>query len=203
VASRSRSPRWAIRPAGTRPTSFRNARSRPARSARFGTLDPSDGGNTRRYSLSYTAARTDADGAFRLNAYAIRSRLDLYSNFSFFLEHPADLDPAAIAGDQFEQAERRSVFGLATSRSWNGTLGGRETTTTIGLQVRHDRIGPLGLYSTVARDRVETTQESRVRETSVGVYLENALQWTPVAAQRRGRARGSVRRRREQLDRRE
>ncbi len=146
---------------------------------RFGTLDPSDGGNTSRYSLSYTAARTDADGAFRLNAYAIRSRLNLYSNFTFFLEHPADLDPAAIAGDQFEQAERRSVFGLATSRSWNGTLGGRETTTTVGLQVRHDRIGPLGLYSTVARDRVETTQESRVRETSVGVYVENTLQWTP------------------------
>ena len=146
---------------------------------RFGTLDPSDGGSTSRYSLSYTAARTDADGDFRLNAYAIRSRLTLYSNFTFFLEHPVDLEPTAIDGDQFEQAERRSVFGLATSRAWIGTLGGRQTTTTIGLQVRHDRVGPLGLYSTVARERAATTQESRVRETSVGVYVENALQWTP------------------------
>jgi len=109
----------------------------------------------------------------------IRSRLTLYSNFTFFLEHPVDLEPTAIDGDQFEQAERRSVFGLATSRAWIGTLGGRQTTTTIGLQVRHDRVGPLGLYSTVARERAATTQESRVRETSVGVYVENALQWTP------------------------
>ncbi len=146
---------------------------------RFGAVDPSDGGQTARYSLSYQQEKIYDDGAFRFNAYAIQSRLDLYSNFSFFLDNAIDLDPAAVDGDQFQQSERRRVFGLATSRSWNTTLVGRDTTHTIGLQLRHDRLDPVGLYGTVARQRVATLQESVVRETSAGVYAESATQWTP------------------------
>jgi hypothetical protein len=139
---------------------------------RFGAIDASDGGRTARASLSYGFERSTDDGTFRFNAYAIRSRLDLFSNFSFFLDDPA-------GGDQFEQAEQRLVFGLATSRSSNGTLAGRDSTNTIGLQLRHDRLDPVGLYSTVARVRSATLQESAVRETSAGLYAENATQWTP------------------------
>ena len=146
---------------------------------RFGALDASDGGRTARYSLSYEMERTLGDGSFKLNAYAIQSRLDLYSNFSYFLENQIDSDPAAVNGDQFEQAEHRKVFGLATSRSWNTQLGGRDITFTAGLQVRHDRLDPVGLYSTVARVRAATIQESTVRQTSVGLYGEAATQWTP------------------------
>jgi hypothetical protein len=146
---------------------------------RFGAIDPSDGGFTSRYSLSYELERALDDGQFRFNAYAIRSRLDLYSNFTFFQEHPVDLDPAGTNGDQFEQAERRRVYGLATSRSWNTQLAGRDSTNTIGLQLRHDRLDPVGLYSTAARERVATTQESTVRQTGIGVHAENATQWTP------------------------
>jgi outer membrane receptor protein involved in Fe transport len=112
------------------------------------------------------------DGEFKLNAYAIRSKLKLFSNFTFFLDNPID-------GDQFEQAERRTVYGLATSRSWNLKLGGFDTVNTLGLQARHDRLDPVGLYATVARQRTETTQESEVRETSVGLYAENSTQWLP------------------------
>ena len=146
---------------------------------RYGAIDPSDGGYTSRYSLSYEFVRRLGDGAFKLDAYATRSKLDLYSNFTFFQEHPIDLDPTETNGDQFEQAERRKVFGLATSRSWNMNFGGHDSTTTVGLQVRHDRLDPVGLYSTVARGRAATTQESVVRETSVGLYAENATQWAP------------------------
>ena len=146
---------------------------------RFGAIDPSDGGRTARTSLSYELLRRLDDGDFKFNAYAIQSRLDLYSNFTFYLEQPIDLDPAAIDGDQFQQAERRRVFGLATSRSWNMPVAGFESTQTLGLQVRHDRLDPVGLYSTVARERAATIQESTVRQTSVGVYGETATQWTP------------------------
>jgi TonB dependent receptor/TonB-dependent Receptor Plug Domain len=145
---------------------------------RFGALDPSDGGQTQRYSLSFQTAQRLADGEFRFNAYAIRSQLDLYSNFTFFLEHPIDLDPAETAGDQFHQAEHRKVFGLATSRAWTMKLAGHDATTTLGLQLRQDRLDPVGLYSTAERQPVATTQESRVRETSVAVYADNQLEWT-------------------------
>jgi len=74
--------------------------------------------------------------------------------------------------------ERRTVLGAAASRRWNGLWAGLDSSTTLGLQVRHDRLAPVGLYSTEARTRVATTQESRVRQTSVGLYAENTLQWT-------------------------
>ena len=146
---------------------------------RFGAIDPTDGGFTARYSLSYELERKLSDGAFKFNAYAVQSRLDLYSNFTFFQEHPIDLDPAGVDGDQFAQAERRRVFGLAASRHWNTQLAGRDSTHTLGVQVRHDRLDPVGLYSTVARERVSTAQESTVRQTSLGVHAENATQWAP------------------------
>jgi outer membrane receptor protein involved in Fe transport len=146
---------------------------------RFGALDSSDGGVTSRYSLSYELARRLADGKFQFNAYAIQSKLDLFSNFSYFLDQAIDRDPAATNGDQFEQAEHRRVFGLAASRSWNANWGGRESTTTVGLQLRHDRLDPVGLYSSEARTRVATTQESTVRETSLGLYADSAVQWAP------------------------
>ncbi len=44
---------------------------------RFGSLDPTDGGQTERYSLSYQNDRRSDDGEFKLNAHAIRSKLDL------------------------------------------------------------------------------------------------------------------------------
>jgi len=139
---------------------------------RFGTIDPSDGGQTSRVSLSFNTERRSEDGLWKLNAYAIQSSLDLYSNFTFFLDNPVD-------GDQFQQSERRKVMGLATSRAWNTTFAGRSSTNTIGLQLRHDRLAPVGLYTTVARERLVVTQESVVRQTSLGVYAEKATQWTP------------------------
>ncbi len=146
---------------------------------RFGAIDASDGGRTARYSLSYATERQAADGTFKLNAYAIQSRLDLFSDFSYNLDNPSP----PLNADQFEQAEQRRAFGLATSRSFNTSLGGRDspitTTSTIGLQLRHDRLDPVGLYASVGRERTSTTQEARIRETSVGLYADNSTQWTP------------------------
>jgi hypothetical protein len=139
---------------------------------RFGAIDPSDGGHTSRYSLAWTLEQQREDGTVKFNAYAIRSRLQLFSNFTYFLD---DHDN----GDQFEQAEQRTVLGLAGSRSWNPTLGGHESTATVGLQLRNDRLSPVGLYKTVQRAYLSTTQESRVRETSLGLWTELATQWTP------------------------
>ena len=141
---------------------------------RFGAIDPTDGGQTARYSLSYATERVLSDGVLKLNAYAIQSRLNLFSDFTYNLDHPTPLN-----ADQFEQEEHRRVFGGGLSRSFNTRLAGRDSTTTVGMQVRHDRLDPVGLYSTVARERVSTTQEARVRETSVGVFAENSTQWLP------------------------
>jgi outer membrane receptor protein involved in Fe transport len=139
---------------------------------RFGAVDPTDGGETARYSLSLEVkGGTDAT-PFTVSAYAIRSRLDLFSNFTYFLDDP-------VNGDQFQQSERRTVVGGEMSRSWARRVGSLEVTDTLGLQVRHDDIDPVGLYPTVARDRIGTTREDRVKESSAGLYYGNATRWTP------------------------
>ena len=144
---------------------------------RFGSLDPTDGGSSSRASLSVDWNRALADGAFQFNAYAIRSRLDLYSNFTYFLTHPADLgDP--INGDQFKQSERRGVYGLNAARSWTGRIGEAAMVNKIGVQLRHDRVDPLGLYETAARETVNTVRQDGVKEGSAGFYAENSVQWT-------------------------
>ncbi len=146
---------------------------------RFGSISQTDRGETQRYSLSFNTERRLDDGVFKLNAYAIQSRLDLFQDFTFYLDHPIDLDPTTLNGDQFEQAERRRTFGLAASRRFDTQLAGHDSATTIGLQVRQDRLDPVGLYNALEGQRVATIQEARVRETSVGLYAENATTWAP------------------------
>jgi outer membrane receptor protein involved in Fe transport len=139
---------------------------------RFGSIDPSDGGDSARYSLSYSLRKRNGNGQFELDAYALHSRLDLFSNFTYLLANPAD-------GDQFQQSERRDMAGLNLAQSWVDTIGGLEMRNKIGLQTRVDRLAPVGLYQTVARARTATIRADQVREGSAGLYAENLTQWLP------------------------
>jgi hypothetical protein len=139
---------------------------------RFGAIDPSDRGNTHRNSLSWNWLQVMDDGELNANAYVIGSALDLYSNFTYFLDNPVD-------GDQFEQAETRKVYGGSVSRLWTGTLAGKDTRTTLGLQWRHDRLSPVGLYNSLNGRRTGVTQQSDVKETSLGLYAQNDTRWLP------------------------
>jgi hydrogenase/urease accessory protein HupE len=136
---------------------------------RFGSLDPTTGGRSSRYSASADWRRQVDDGSIRASAYAMRYSLNLFSNFTYFLD-PPDL------GDQFEQQDRRNVVGLNLSRLWTGNFGSRPMTNEIGLQVRQDRI-EVGLFDTTARRRTATTRDDDVRQTSYAVYGENSIQW--------------------------
>ena len=138
---------------------------------RFGAVDPSDGGDSQRFSLSYDHRHATPTGEFALNAYAMRYRLRLFSNFTYFLNDP-------INGDQFEQLDRRTVFGLSPSWFSSGHLWGRESIVKAGVQLRRDNIAKVGLYDTVARGRVGTVREDSVRQTGLGAYIEHSLQWS-------------------------
>ena len=142
---------------------------------RYGAIDPSDGGRTARQSLSLDTQHANDWGTFKLNAYAIHSRLKLFSNFEF----ANDDEPGNAGASQFEQAERRNVLGLAMSQQWGVHFGDIETTNTVGLQARHDRLRPVGLYTAQGGERTGVIQESRVRQSSIGLYAENNTRWLP------------------------
>ncbi len=143
--------------------------------SRFGALDATDGGNTERYSLSFATERKLDAGSFKLNAYAIASKLNLVSNFTYNLDQP---EPPANA-DQFVQAENRQVWGAGASRSFATPFGGFDSTTTVGTSLRMDRLDPVGLYQGLAGQRTATVQESQVRENLFSLYAENSTAWTP------------------------
>ena len=136
---------------------------------RFDAVDQSDGGQTSRYSLSGEWRQASGNVATTVSAYVIRRRLDLFSNFTYFLDNPVD-------GDQFYQPDRRTTTGLNASQTYATTLWGRESEFTLGAQFQNDSIAN-ALQSTVARQVVSTTRADQIRERSLGLYGENKTRW--------------------------
>ena len=134
---------------------------------RFGTLDPTDGGRSQRFSLSGRWARTGEFGTTRANAYAIRSTLDLYNDFTYRLDDPEN-------GDQFLQRDRRWVLGGEVAHDLPWTLFGRAAETRFGAQVRQDDIR-LGLFRTAGRTVLSPVREDRVEERSLGVFTDTTV----------------------------
>jgi len=127
---------------------------------RNGFIDPHLGGRAGRIALTFNGQFGDT----RVSAYAIGSRLELTSNFTYFLDDP-------VSGDQFRQADRRGVFGGSIRHEFKGD----RVTWRIGADTRWDRIGQVGLYDTVMGEVVGTVREDRVDEFGGGLYGEAEL----------------------------
>jgi len=138
---------------------------------RFGAVDPSDGGQTNRYSLSGEWRQTDGDVSRNVNVYAIRSQLTLTSNFTYFLDNPAQ-------GDQFTQSENRTALGATASQTWAGKWANRDVLNTFGVQLRRDRLSPVALYSTQGRQVTAVTSQDEATVTSMAPYFSNTVKWT-------------------------
>jgi TonB dependent receptor/Carboxypeptidase regulatory-like domain/TonB-dependent Receptor Plug Domain len=147
----------------------------------FGTLNPTDGGHSQRYSLQGEWHHQDANSLTKIAAYGFYYDLDLFSDFTYYLRDP-------VRGDQFEQQDRRWVTGLDARHTIFSQWFDRKVENTFGLQVRNDWIHN-GLYQSENRVRVDktdsstgntlpaTTQADRFTDTQVGFYAENRIQW--------------------------
>jgi len=139
---------------------------------RFGLVDGTDGGSTSRYSVSGDWSRSRGGHLTRVQAFGIAYRLNLFSNFTYFLDDPDH-------GDQVEQADRRIVSGLRASDQHQWTWGRRIIKQTYGVQLRNDAIGNVGLYHTERRRRLDTVGEAAVQHTSAGLYAQTEVMWAP------------------------
>jgi hypothetical protein len=137
---------------------------------RFDLIDDTDGGEARRYSLSGVWRQTSSDSASRVNAYLIRNQLDLWSNFTYFMNDP-------LHGDQFAQPDRRVTSGVNALHTWHAHRG--ETITadlSVGLQAQNDNIFN-SLLHTQARQTLEITRQDHIVETSQAAWIESATRW--------------------------
>ncbi len=135
----------------------------------YGALDPTDGGDTSRFSLSARIAQSDADGLWKANAYVVKYELDLFNNYTWDLTDP-------VNGDQFHQHDDRIYTGVGASRTIDGTLFNLPTETVFGVQSRYDDIN-LGLSNTLQRQLLSNTLVDHVDEGNAGIYAENTVHW--------------------------
>jgi outer membrane cobalamin receptor len=136
---------------------------------RFGAIDGTDGGQSERYSLSGAWRRTEGLSSSTVNAYVVRSKLKLFSDFTYFLDDP-------INGDQFAQPDQRVTSGRNASHTWSTPWFGKESDSTAGVQLQHDNIFN-ALRRTAARRTLSTTREDHIVESSIGVFFENTTHW--------------------------
>jgi len=135
--------------------------------SRYGTLAPTDGGKTGRYSLSGEWSRADQATTTHANAYVIRYALDLFST------------PSGLQQSQHEQFDDRTTWGGALKQGWH--LGPKllDSDLTVGAGLRQDRIPKVGLFETVDRERSGTVRQDAVVETASNAFADLRTQWTP------------------------
>lgn len=133
----------------------------------FGSLDDTVGGETSRYSfnVNYRSSSLEA------SAYFIDYQLNLWSNFTYFLENED-------TGDQFEQVDDRTIFGGKLSYLTENTFKHLKTNNRFGVEWRADDINEVGLYQTQARERLDVIRSDQIQENSLGLFWENRIQWT-------------------------
>ncbi|MDB4537750.1 TonB-dependent receptor plug domain-containing protein, partial [Akkermansiaceae bacterium] len=133
---------------------------------RFGAIDNMTGGETSRYSLSTRWQRSDEKSTTHLDAWIGSYDLELFSNFTYFLNDP-------VRGDQFEQSESRIFTGLNLWHRWDYLLGGMDSKTTLGFQTQNDFIDDIGLYLSQRRNRFQTVRLDDVSVGSYSIYLDH------------------------------
>ena len=130
---------------------------------------------------------TDDAGSWKANAYAVKSQLDLFNNFTYFLSDP-------VLGDQFHQHDDRIMAGANASRTLNGSFAGLPMQTTFGVQTRYDAID-LALTDTFQRSFLSNVRSDKVGEGSVGVYAAEHSEMDRLAAGRRSAGAATIIRR--------
>ncbi len=142
---------------------------------RFGSIDPTEGGTTSRASISSVYEVHDHhDGTWHLGAYLVGYRLRLYSDFTHFARDPAN-------GDEIEQDDRRSVYGLDAYTLRPHQLGDLHGRLRLGVQARADDVDT-ELWHVAARQRlfdcfgvVNPCNDDRDAIRNLGVYAEEEI----------------------------
>jgi hypothetical protein len=162
----------------------------------FGALNPTDGGDSDRYSLQAEWHRQNDHSRTQIVGYGFYYYLNLFSDFTYYLNDP-------VRGDQFEQQDSRFVAGVKVRHTIFGDFLGRKMENSIGLDVRNDWVRN-GLYRTENRKRTDKnditacddepidactanpnltavlpadTDVNRFTDTMVGFYVENKIDW--------------------------
>lgn len=140
--------------------------------SRYGSIDPTEGGNTRRFNAYVKLIRQFNNGASLENqVYAVKYNFSLFSNFTFFLKD-------SINGDQINQLESRWVYGYKTHYTQTSSLWGKNLKTELGGGFRYDRVDNIALIHTVKRMFLNDIKRGDIAEGNVNGFASETLSLT-------------------------
>ncbi len=112
----------------------------------FGSIDPSEGGETQRQMVTAFLRHKDAKHELTATFYYLRYRLSLWNDFTFFASNP-------LHGDEIEQDDDRNVTGFNVAYHVHHHWRSLSFRTTVGAQVRWDG-AKLDLWDAEQRKRL-------------------------------------------------
>jgi outer membrane receptor protein involved in Fe transport len=137
---------------------------------RFDSFDPSEGGNSERQNMNLMYSYADASQSFTAQTWVSSYKLQLWSNFTLFLNDETD-------GDGIEQNDKRFLVGnnINYRRNYNFLVLPMET--FVGFQSRFDHIR-VGLFNQTDRQRRETIKHNHIRQTNLGWFAQQEVRPT-------------------------
>lgn len=136
--------------------------------SRFGSITNGEGGTTGRKNIKLDYQKEINDRSYIKNIiYYSQYDFELYSDFTFFLNHP-------LTGDQILQKENRHMFGA--SSTWNQSFSSSDHLLTLGIALRSDRVYDSQLLNTANRTEIiDTSQYGNIVETNYSNFANIEL----------------------------
>ncbi len=137
--------------------------------SRFGSIDPTEGGNTERHNASLKIVHRFGNGGIWENsAFFSRYIFSLFSNFTFYLNDP-------LNGDGIHQAEKRNILGYSSSLTNNYSFGNASLRSIYGVGIRHDATDDSKLAHVVKRQFLDYVKLGDIRESNTFAFIQQQL----------------------------
>ena len=132
---------------------------------RFGSIDPSEGGQTHRNNFNGMLTTTTANNYIIKNQiYFVNYYFNLYSNFTFFLND-------SVHGDEINQTDNRNIFGYNGSIQKNYLINNKIIHASSGIGIRND-IADISLKHAQQRVLLDTIVAGRVNQQNASSYFD-------------------------------
>lgn len=135
---------------------------------RYGSVDPSEGGQTHRTNINTILTTTTKNNAIIKNQfYYVNYYFNLYSNFTFYLNDP-------VHGDEINQTDQRNIFGYTGSYQKDYFIAAKTLHATAGIGTRND-LAQISLKHAEKRIVHDTIVSGNVYQQNTNAFLDFTL----------------------------
>lgn len=136
--------------------------------SRYGSIDPTEGGQTGRTNFNVIHERKLGNSRLKNQFFYSRYDFELFSNFTFFLHD-------TINGDQISQVDQRNVLGYNSTLETTHQLFSKALTSIMSVGVRYDNAN-IQLNSTVKRELLYQKVNGKLNQVNTWLYADETMQ---------------------------